>query len=244
MKPHLPQVTLVAFDGGTCLELTTLALHHSLAQVSFGEVVVCTPEPIAMPSDARWVKTPRWRSREECQNFQFCELPELVRTDFLLLVHYDAWILDGSLWEDEFLNYDWMGAPWWYDDGFNVGFGAMYSLKLLRFLAANRSRFPLRWPDDDTICRRYRPALEAEGFRWPSEQVASRFMLECTRPSWQSRHFMFHDSFNFPVVLKGERLIERVTLMWENAYLQRSGLKIAEIRAGRMAIVLPRLATV
>jgi hypothetical protein len=73
------------------------------------------------------------------------------------------------------------------------------------------------------------------------EQLASRFMFECTRPSPNSCHFMFHDSFNFPFVLDRDRLAERLRLMLENAYLQR-GNKIAEIRAGRMPLILPRLA--
>jgi hypothetical protein len=55
---------------------------------------------------------------------------------------------------------------------------------------------------------------------------------------------MFHDSFNFPFVLEGDRLAQRVTLMWNNAYLQKSGLKIAEFRVGRKPLILARLVAV
>jgi hypothetical protein len=50
---------------------------------------------------------------------------------------------------------------------------------------------------------------------------------------------MFHDSFNFPSVLKGERLAERVRLMRENPNIAR---KVAELEQGRRPIVIPRLA--
>ena len=102
-------------------------------------------------------------------------------------------------------------------------------------------RQPLAHPEDDLLSWHYRPALEKHGFRWAPEQLASRFMFECTRTSPNSRHFMFHDSFNFPFVLDRHRLAKRLRLMLENAYLQR-GHKIAEIRAGRMPLILPRLA--
>jgi len=102
-------------------------------------------------------------------------------------------------------------------------------------------RQPLAHPEDDLLSWHYRPALEKHGFRWAPEQLASRFMFECARTSPNSRHFMFHDSFNFPFVLDRHRLAKRLRLMLENAYLQR-GHKIAEIRAGRMPLILPRLA--
>ncbi len=50
---------------------------------------------------------------------------------------------------------------------------------------------------------------------------------------------MFHDSFNFPSVLKGERLAERLRLMRENPNIAR---KVAELDQGREPIVMPRLA--
>jgi hypothetical protein len=78
--------------------------------------------------------------------------------------------------------------------------------------------------------------IDVAGTQW-----IPRFMFECTRPSPNSRHFMFHDSFNFPFVLARERLAERLRLMLENPYLQK-GNKIAVLRAGRRPLILPRLA--
>ncbi len=69
--------------------------------------------------------------------------------------------------------------------------------------------------------------------------LARLALHECTRPSWFSRHFMFHDSFNFPLVLAGERLAERVRLMRENPRIKH---KVAEFDAGRRPMILSRLA--
>jgi predicted O-methyltransferase YrrM len=49
---------------------------------------------------------------------------------------------------------------------------------------------------------------------------------------------MFHDSFNFPFALEGERLAERIRLMRANPAIAR---KVAEL--GRQPMIVPRLAT-
>jgi hypothetical protein len=114
----------------------------------------------------------------------------------------------------------------------------------MRFIADHEDRFPLvTYKEDDLISRTYRPMLEQNGFVWAPETVAARFSFECTRPSPRSRHFMFHDSFNFPFVLAPDRLAERLRLMWENPHI-KGGRKIAELRAGRKPLILPRLAAV
>ena len=236
MKLRLPDVTLVMIDA-TCPELAALSLEDSLDQIEPADVLVCSPVNIC----DRWIKTPKWSSRLEASAFIWHELPYLIETDFMLLTSWDAWVIDASMWSNEFLSYDYVGAPWWYNDGLNVGHGLLRSRRLMRFLAANRWEFPIGHPEDDLLSRHYRPKLEKRGFRWPSEQIASRFMFECTRPSLTSRHFMFHDSFNFPLVLEGERLAERLRLMRENEYLKGTN-KIAELEAGRQPAILPRLA--
>jgi SAM-dependent methyltransferase len=110
----------------------------------------------------------------------------------------------------------------------------------MRFLQTNKEGFPLSVSQEDHLIGRvYRAALEQHGFKWPSESLASRFSLECTRPSPESRHFMFHDSFNFPIVLDSERLAERTRLMRANPAISR---KVAELDSGRRPTILPRLA--
>lgn len=239
MKPHLPRVTLVAFDGGTCSELATLAVQDSLEQADFADVLICGPERFAA---GRYFQCGPWKNRQECTQFQWYELPELVATDFFMLVHYDAWIIDGSRWEDKFLDYDYMGAPWWYDDPFNVGFPTLLSVKLMRYLAERKHHFHIEFPEDDMLCRKYRPELEKAGFKWPHERVASRFMFECSRPAENSRHFMFHDVFNFPAVLSGEKLERRLDLVYGNRYIRTRTDKIKQLESKRRAMIIPRLA--
>jgi hypothetical protein len=242
MKLRLPNVTLVMIDG-TCPALAKLALQDTLDLVDCGDVLVCSPTDLGVP---RWIKTPSWNDSAGPCAFMWYQLPFLMRTDFALTISWDNWVIDSSMWTDEFLRYDYIGAPWHYDDGRNVGTGGWLSRRLLTFLAAHKVEFPILHPSipfyhpsDWLVSRHYRPYLEQRGFRWPSEQLASRFMFETTRPSATSRHFMFHDAFNFPCVLNAERLAERVRLMEEIPYFHK---KLRELREGRQAAILPRLA--
>ena len=238
MKLRLPDVTLVMIDT-QCHELARLAMEDSLRNIEFGDAVIFSDEPIEV-AGARWVKVPKWPNIGECSHFMWYELPDHIETKWAINIQWDSWIVDVGCWTDEFLQYDYVGAPWWYDDNLNVGNGcALRSRSLMRFLQTNKEQFPLSVSQEDHLIGRiYRPALEKSGFRWAPETLASQFSLECARPSEDSRHFMFHDSFNFPFALEGERLAERVRLMRANPSIAH---KVAELDAGRQPMIIPRL---
>jgi hypothetical protein len=239
MKLRLPDVTLVMIDA-QCHELARLALMDSMRDIEFGDVVVFCDADLSVPG-TRWVDVPKWPSTADYCKYFWYELPSRLATRWMLQIQWDGWITDPACWSHDFLLYDYVGAPWWYADGLNVGNGcALRSLRLMRFLQEHQKYFPLySYKEDEILCRTYRPILEKCGFRWAPEVLASRFAFECTRPSWSSRHFMFHDSFNFPLVLADDRLNERVRLMRENPRLAH---KVAELDGGRRPIILPRLA--
>lgn len=40
------------------------------------------------------------------------ELPHYIDTDFAMLIHADGYVINPQAWRPEFLNYDFIGAPW------------------------------------------------------------------------------------------------------------------------------------
>ena len=127
------------------------------------------------------------------------------------------------MWRDEFLCYDYIGAPWWYKDGKNVGNGgfSLVSTRLKRFISDRRDKFPCDTSvDDDLLCRVYRPALETAGFIWAPEPVAHDFAFECCRPGPTSRHFGFHAMFNWPEVLSEDARVERLAIACKSPYIR------------------------
>lgn len=223
-KLQLPNVTLMLADI-VCHDLARLSLEDSMRAADFGDVVVFSDEPLGVPG-VRWIQVPPWSSSKVYSKWLWSDLAQHLHTSHWLHTQWDAWVTNPKCWTDEFLEYDYIGAPWWTPPGnYNVGNGiGLRSTRLMQFLSEHIDQFPLPSSEDDpfegnedtNLSIVYRPTLEAQGFKWPSEQLASRLSFEYTRPSLTSKHFMFHDSFNFPQVLSPERLAERVKLMQEN----------------------------
>jgi hypothetical protein len=69
-------------------------------------------------------------------------------------------------------------------------------------------KYPLKQPFDDVICRKNRPAYEAEGFTFAPENLANNFAFE--RVGYKGQHFGFHGMFNWPFVLNWGQLVKRV----------------------------------
>ena len=247
MRLKLPDVTLVMMDC-TCPELARLALLDTLELIEPAQTLwVSDADPPGMPNWNRtygihWVEIKPFKTIQEYCEFLWYDLLNFIPTKFFLNIQWDGWVVDPGMWDTEYLQYDFIGAPWWYDDGHNVGNGTgIRSTKLMRFLGEHRALLPVYGKEDELLGRVYRPILEHQGFKWAPEQLASKFSMECTRPSITSKHFMFHDSFNFPVMLSPEKYEQRLKLMRENPYI-RKGKKLQELEQGRKALIIDRLA--
>lgn len=124
-----------------------------------------------------------------------------VTTDFCLIVQADGYVLNPQLWTDDFLNYDYIGAPWRlrkdaYIDPFGnqirVGNGG-FSLRSKKLLAVpnthdipwdvNSSDFYKHmdvglFSEDGNICVHNRHIFEAAGCVWAPLEIAIRFSKE------------------------------------------------------------------
>ena len=116
----------------------------------------------------RWAKDNLWR---------------YVDTKHALLIQHDGFIWHPEAWDERFLDYDYIGAPWWYNDNHNVCCGGfcLMSRQLLEYISN------LLWervvPLDEVICRDHGDALRAAGFTFAPESLAARFCLE-----WNDKH--------------------------------------------------------
>lgn len=224
MKLKLPDVTLVMVETREH-ELARMAIEDCLRVADFGEVLIFTDRPENFPSlGAYFHRVPDWPDKLGwCRSWWF-DVPPQIRTRQTLNIQWDSWIWDPQMWRDEFLDYDYVGAPWWYKDGKNVGNGgfSLKSTRLIRYIQARRERFPIDTNlCDDLFCRKYRPVLEEAGFVWAPERVAHDFAFECCRPSLTSRHFGFHAMFNWGIVLDHDRLLERVEVALRSPYIAK-----------------------
>lgn len=214
---NLKDVTLVAVNT-VCHELTDLAIKDCLKHANFGDVKVFSDKP--RPDS---IQISPFASLKEAGDFTVNKLPEYIRTSHVLFIHWDSWIIDPEMWTDDFLKYDYIGAPWWYNDEYNVGNSGfcIRSKRLLDFMA-NNADFPISMPEDHTLCRTYRRKLPQ--FTWAPEHLAIRFSFERSRPDIASRHFGFHGLFNWPFVLPPKELAVRMELARESPYVMNTGM--------------------
>lgn len=194
----LPQVTLVCAD---CVhhELAADAIRRSMGHCRFGRALFFTDRELAIEG-VETVRIAPLRSVAEYSQFILKGLADHVRTSHALVVQWDGFVLDGGAWRDEFLDYDYIGAPWpWHQDGLTVGNGG-FSLRSKRLLEALRDPAILNTAnEDEVICRLQRPQLEARhAIRYAPPQVAEAFSFEHGPAA--ERSFGFHGLFNFGAV--------------------------------------------
>ena len=119
-----------------------------------------------------------------------------------------GFVIDGTLWANEFWNYDYIGAKWPHVDGeFRVGNGgfSLRSKRLLTALIDPEIKLNSDENEDEAICIRYRDLLETKyGIAFASERVADRFAFDVSRPVGPT--LGFHGVFNFWQVLNDAAL--------------------------------------
>lgn len=217
--PDLPQVTLCAADTQHPA-LAILALRRCMAQVRFARVLLLTdPRRLSASADTTGIDVAEVRlgSRDDYSRFMLTGLLPHVHTSHVLIAQWDGWALSGDAWRDEFLGYDYLGAPWPADRVearrppeltgplSTVGNGG-FSLRSRRLLQAlTAPGMALDPPEDTAICWRNRPRLEAEfGLRFAPPDLAAEFATE--RP-WTPGSFGFHGVFNLHRALPRDELL-------------------------------------
>jgi hypothetical protein len=181
-KLKLPNVTLAMVD---CVNFdrAALAFNHCNSCADFGAAKFLTH---FKSPDPRVVNVPPITSIEQYSLFMVRELAKYIDTEFVMVAQWDGFIWHPELWEDQFLAYDYIGAPWpesllthGAPKKFNVGNGgfSIRSKRLQDFLATD-DNITLHRAEDVAICQLNRAYLERCGFTFAPREVAERFSLE------------------------------------------------------------------
>ena len=221
------------------------ALRASMRQVDFGRVLLLSDRPPQAEADSaiEWRAIERLDSRSDYSRFMLRELADHIPTSHALCIQWDGFVVNGAGWQDQFLDYDYVGAVWpHFSDGHRVGNGG-FSLRSRRLLEACKDLpFDGTEAEDIVIARTYRDHLEAQGIRFAPESVAQQFAYERSPPS--GREFGFHGAFNLVRYLSADQafiifrsLDKRVLTKNERMELLRWALK-----QGRWKLALTMLA--
>jgi len=208
-KIQLPQVTLIAVATKS-VEETLEALKCSCSGIDFGAVKLLShyaPFQVDL-MNVEHEKIQKMRSIDDWSKFIVYELANYVETEFALLIHADGFVVNPTSWRDEFLKYDYTGAPWplptdefsYRDESGNVvRVGNSVSLRSLRLLKIpNEKNLPWEpfhgfYNEDGFICVKNRKTIEGAGMSFAPIEVAKYFSHEAMIPEVEGiKPFVFH----------------------------------------------------
>jgi hypothetical protein len=194
--------------AGVDIYATVRALKYSQRELSFERVLFISHiKPWYLPRNIDFEYTSKSESIYEwCHKIIF-DLHKYITTKYIILVHSDGFIVNPTQWRDEFLNYDYIGAPWPIpsDNSFRdingnlVRVGNSVSLRSKKILELP-SKLNLPWPDrngpyheDGFLCCNNRHILIEHGINFAPIDVAKYFSHECMIPEIEGiKPFAFH----------------------------------------------------
>ena len=206
-KIKLDNVTLLAL-GSTKIQENIDALEHSIRGIDFGAVKFISHEkPANLPSTIEF-EGYRGFGRISYKEFSYyCiyKLIEHVDTDYMLMIHPDGFVINPDKWEDEFLDWDYIGAVWPIkEDAFIDPFGnhqrvgnggfTLRSRKVLEIPQYEEIPFEVNqgtfykhmnagsYNEDGNICVHNRHLFEKHGVKFAPVDVAVRFSQELQVP--------------------------------------------------------------
>lgn len=213
-KLQLPQVTLVAMTSVN-VTATIKAMEYSMKGIEFGDAVLITHrKPFGLPKTIRYSHTSKLTNIDDFNYKMVYELGDHIKTEYALIVHADGFVVNPQMWRDEFLDYDYIGAPWplpkegdtttyrdIYGNICRVGNSAgIRSKRLMDF--PKKANVPwegeyvfgkMWFYEDGFICCKIRHLLEAEGMRIAPLDVAKYYSHEQMIPEVQGiTPFAFH----------------------------------------------------
>lgn len=206
---NLKNVTLVALTSVKIQE-TIKALEFSCRGVNFGKVkLVSDIKPDNLPDYIEHEYTKRMNNIDEWNYASIYELGKHIDTEFAMLIHDDGFVINPDSWRDEFLDYDYIGAPWpMPNDNFSfrdingnlIRVGNSVSIRSKRLIDLP-VQLNLEWKafhgyynEDGYICVNYRHIYLEHGMKFADIDIAKYFSIENQIPENVGiKPFAFHN---------------------------------------------------
>lgn len=193
MNLNIPDVTVIAVSS-IFLKETIDALEFSCNNINFGEVkLVAHYKPDFLPQNIKYEYCNKLNNIDDYNEYIFINLFNHVKTPYALLIQHDGYVINYKKWSNEFLEYDYIGAPWmWmsnsyicYDTGEHVRVGnggfSLRSSKLLR-LPKEKGWYLKEeqgWKNEDgNIACYWRKEMLENGIKYAPVEIAARFSYE------------------------------------------------------------------
>ena len=210
---NLKNISLVCIET-RFVELALFAIKKSTQNLAFDEIILFSDKKFDVPDEVTNIIIPPINSTQEYSEFIVKKLPDYITTDFILIIQWDGFVINHNLWNDDFLKYDYIGAPWG-DRPVKVGNGG-FSLRSKKILLAAQTIVSDNYhPEDRVICETYQKYLEESfGVVFAPEDLALVFSFEDVYVDHET--FGFHALYNIAKILNGDELINYISILPKN----------------------------
>jgi len=207
-KPiELPDVTLVCVD---CVDPRSAAeaIRRSKQYINFARVLLFSHDAPTDCDAFEWIEIDKLENVNEYNLFVLRDLHRYIDTSHTLTVQTDGYVVNPGVWDDAWLAYDYIGAPWRKslvyakrnrvgNSGFCLRSKRLLELTSLKASDENIRKHANRWPrilDDVFTCHDHLRDLELHGIKFAPVDVAAKFAFErpCAEVKNVRTAFGFH----------------------------------------------------
>ena len=168
------KVTFVFVDDmypEICLEIIKIYENNGIRNIK-----LFTSKDITSPY---LVKIDSIVSSSQYSRFVLHELHKYVNTHHVLISQWDGFIINFDKWSDSFLDYDYIGAPWWWKSDSVYGGNGGFSLRSKRLLDKTKDlEYDESIPEDEFICVKNLNNLIQQGIKFAVKDVSRSFSVE------------------------------------------------------------------
>lgn len=241
LEPHsgrvldLPRVTMITFDDRTGCDISesiaSITRWHRRFLRPAREVVVSGLRPAI--EGIEWVRSVRAVGDPIKSYSRWCqmELRGFFDTSHVLIWQTDGFALDPEAWTDEFLEYDFVGSPFFWVHPLTAGNGGFCLRSKLFCESASRQPDGGGAPEDVYLTLSRRGELERDGVKFAPGYLANRWGADYRGDV--SGKFGFHGRTMLPCALRqiarmwrpdgSNVLLPSGNLMWNGASLKKKG---------------------
>lgn len=186
MNPHSDITLSTVIGHPDAFEQTLKAVIFSKNQFHFDNVQILSCVDFKI-KDIKCINIPQM-TYGQYNDFMIKKYSEYIDNKYVLHVQNDGFILNPDSWDNEFLNYDYIGALWTVvspDSSYGVnqnnrvGNGG-FTLRSKKFLDISAKYCPSHngLNEDVVVCRLHRDIFLSHGIKYATDQIAAKFAIE------------------------------------------------------------------
>ena len=193
-KLNLNNVTLACIDDVDPV-MAKMIMQSLSARIDFAETMLFSSKS----EDCVNHKINSIGSLKDYSVFAVKEMHKYINSDFLMIIQRDGYPINLDAWDNEFLDYDYIGEPWnWIPQNNRAGIcpvgkcvgngGFSIRSKKLMVIASEYDYDGSQGDEDEYLCRVISDELKSRGVKFAPTELASYFSIE---------NFPYNNQFGF-----------------------------------------------